>query len=196
MPPASKKFSILNLNVGPETRGGNLTVAGNLTVTAAGLANGCKAGVDRLRGIQFDGASGSIIHNAVVGINKVAGEYYHLVYDHVFGVRACSLRLTNVYGPRQLIKHNRQGFIGWFIRLAVEGRDIEIYGDGSQMRDFVYVDDVVEAFLAELRGSRTFRERVLPPRRPGSLLQRFARRPRAAHSASALEAIGNGALDT
>jgi UDP-glucose 4-epimerase len=81
------------------------------------------------------------------GINKVAGEYYHLVYDHVFGVRACSLRLTNVYGPRQLIKHNRQGFIGWFIRLAVEGREIEIYGDGSQMRDFVYVDDVVEAFL-------------------------------------------------
>ena len=81
------------------------------------------------------------------GINKAAGEYYHLVYDHVFGVRACSLRLTNVYGPRQLIKHNRQGFIGWFIRLAVEGREIEIYGDGSQMRDFVYVDDVVEAFL-------------------------------------------------
>ena len=81
------------------------------------------------------------------GINKAAGEYYHLVYDNVFGVRACSLRLTNVYGPRQLVKHNRQGFIGWFIRLAVEGREIQIYGDGSQLRDFVYVDDVVEAFL-------------------------------------------------
>ena len=81
------------------------------------------------------------------GINKAAGEYYHLVYDSVFGVRACSLRLTNVYGPRQLIKHNRQGFIGWFIRLAVEGREIQIYGDGSQLRDFVYVDDVVDAFL-------------------------------------------------
>ena len=58
-----------------------------------------------------------------------------------------SLRLTNVYGPRQLIKHNRQGFIAWFIRLAVEDREIQIYGDGSQLRDFVYVDDVVEAFL-------------------------------------------------
>ena len=81
------------------------------------------------------------------GINKAAGEYYHLVYNNVFGVRACSLRLTNVYGPRQLIRHNRQGFIGWFIRLAVEGKEIQIYGDGSQLRDFVYVDDVVDAFL-------------------------------------------------
>ena len=81
------------------------------------------------------------------GINKAAGEYYHLVYNNVFGVRACSLRLTNVYGPRQLIKHNRQGFIGWFIRLAVEGKQIQVYGDGSQLRDFVFVDDVVDAFL-------------------------------------------------
>jgi UDP-glucose 4-epimerase len=83
----------------------------------------------------------------VNGINKAAGEHYHIVYNNVFGVRACSLRLTNVYGPRQLIRHNRQGFIGWFIRLALEGREIEIYGDGSQMRDFVYVDDVADAFL-------------------------------------------------
>jgi len=83
----------------------------------------------------------------VNGINKVAGEYYHLVYNNVFGVRACSLRLTNVYGPRQLVKHNRQGFIGWFVRLAVEDREIEIYGDGSQLRDFVYVDDAAEAFV-------------------------------------------------
>jgi UDP-glucose 4-epimerase len=81
------------------------------------------------------------------GINKAAGEYYHLVYNNVFGVRACSLRLTNVYGPRQLIKHNRQGFIGWFIRLAVEGREIELFGDGSQLRDFVFVEDASDAFL-------------------------------------------------
>jgi UDP-glucose 4-epimerase len=52
-----------------------------------------------------------------------------------------------VYGPRQLVKHHRQGFIGWFIRRAVEGGEIQVYGDGSQLRDFVYVDDVVEAFL-------------------------------------------------
>ncbi|MDR1990274.1 MAG: NAD-dependent epimerase/dehydratase family protein [Acidobacteriaceae bacterium] len=83
----------------------------------------------------------------VNGINKAAGEQYHLVYNNVFHVRACSLRLTNVYGPRQLIRHNRQGFIGWFIRLALENRTIQIYGDGSQLRDFVYVDDAADAFL-------------------------------------------------
>ncbi len=83
----------------------------------------------------------------VNGINKAAGEYYHLVYNNAFGVRATSLRLTNVYGPAQLVKHNRQGFIGWFIRLAIEGKPIQIFGDGSQLRDFVYVDDAADAFL-------------------------------------------------
>ena len=83
----------------------------------------------------------------VNGINKAAGEYYHLVYNNVFGVRACSLRLTNIFGPRQLLKHNRQGFIAWFIRLAMEDRQIQIYGDGSQLRDFVFVDDAADAFL-------------------------------------------------
>ena len=86
----------------------------------------------------------------VNGINKVAGEYYHLVYNNVFGVRACSLRLTNVYGPRQLIRHNRQGFIGWFIRLALEDEEIQIFGDGSQ--------------IARLRLRRRRRRRV-PARR-------------------------------
>jgi UDP-glucose 4-epimerase len=81
------------------------------------------------------------------GVNKAAGEYYHLLYNNVFDVRACSLRLTNVYGPRQLIRHNRQGFIGWFIRLAIEGREIQVFGDGSQLRDFVYVDDAADAFM-------------------------------------------------
>ena len=81
------------------------------------------------------------------GINKAAGEYYHLLYNNVFGVRASSLRLTNVYGPRQLIKHNRQGFIGWFLRLAIEDAEIQVFGDGSQLRDFVYVDDAADAFL-------------------------------------------------
>jgi UDP-glucose 4-epimerase len=83
----------------------------------------------------------------VNGINKAAGEYYHLVYNNVFGIRACSLRLTNVFGPRQLLKHNRQGFIGWFVRLAIENQEIEIYGDGSQVRDLVFVDDAADAFL-------------------------------------------------
>lgn len=83
----------------------------------------------------------------VNGINKMAGEWYHIVYSNVYGLRATSLRLTNTYGPRQLMKHNRQGFIGWFIRLAVDGEEISVYGDGTQLRDLNYVDDVVEAFL-------------------------------------------------
>ena len=83
----------------------------------------------------------------VNGIDKAAGESFHLLYNNVFGIRACSLRLTNIYGPRQLIKHNRQGFIGWFIRLAIEDREIQVFGDGSQLRDFVFVDDAVDAFL-------------------------------------------------
>jgi UDP-glucose 4-epimerase len=83
----------------------------------------------------------------VNGINKISGEMYHLVYHAVYGIRASSLRLTNVYGPRQLIRHNRQGFIGWFVRKAAFGEEIEVFGDGSQKRDFDHVDDVVDAFL-------------------------------------------------
>ncbi len=81
------------------------------------------------------------------GVNKLAGEWYHIVYHTAYGLHTTSLRLTNTYGPRQLMKHNRQGFIAWFIRLAVEGKEIEIYGDGRQRRDLCYVDDVVDAFL-------------------------------------------------
>jgi UDP-glucose 4-epimerase len=83
----------------------------------------------------------------VNGINKISGELYHLVYHSVYGIRASSLRLTNSYGPRQLIRHSRQGFIGWFIRNATLGEEIQIFGDGTQRRDFDYVDDVVDAFL-------------------------------------------------
>jgi len=84
----------------------------------------------------------------VNGINKMAGEWYHILYNNVHDIRSVSLRLTNVYGPRQLMKHNRQGFIGWFIRLAVEGDVIKLYGDGSQQRDLNFVDDVVDAIVA------------------------------------------------
>ena len=83
----------------------------------------------------------------VNGINKISGELYHLVYNSVYGIRACSLRLTNTYGPRQLIRHNRQGFIGWFMRKITLGEEIELFGDGQQLRDFDYVDDVVDALL-------------------------------------------------
>lgn len=81
------------------------------------------------------------------GINKLAGELYHILYHDAYDIRAVSLRLTNTYGPRQLVKHSRQGFIGWFIRQIVEGQEIQLYGDGSQIRDFNYVEDVVDAML-------------------------------------------------
>ena len=83
----------------------------------------------------------------VNGINKMAGEWYHILYNNVYGIRATSLRLVNTYGPRQLLKHDRQGFIGWFIKLILEGKQVSLYGGGSQLRDFNYVDDVVDAFL-------------------------------------------------
>jgi UDP-glucose 4-epimerase len=83
----------------------------------------------------------------VNGINKLAGERYHVLYNNVYGLRTSVLRLTNTYGPRMLVKNNRQTALGWLIRQAMDGEDIAIFGDGSQLRDFTYVDDVVEAFL-------------------------------------------------
>lgn len=83
----------------------------------------------------------------VNGINKMAGEWYHIVYNNVYSLHTVSLRLTNTYGPGQLMKHDRQGFIGWFIRKVVNGEELQIFGDGEQRRDLNFVDDVVDAFL-------------------------------------------------
>ncbi len=82
----------------------------------------------------------------VNGINKLAGEWYHLLYNNVYGVRACALRLTNTYGPRMRVKDARQTFLGVWVRRLVEGEPFEVWG-GEQLRDFTYVDDVVEALL-------------------------------------------------
>lgn len=82
----------------------------------------------------------------VNGINKMAGEWYHILYNNVYGIRACALRLTNTYGPRMRVKDARQTFLGIWIRLLVEGKAFEVWG-GEQLRDFTYVDDAVEAFL-------------------------------------------------
>src|SRR3954447_732673 len=82
----------------------------------------------------------------VNGINKMAGEKYHLLYNKVHGLQATALRLTNTIGPRMRIKDARQTFVGVWIRQLLEGRPIEVWG-GRQLRDFTYVDDAVEAFL-------------------------------------------------
>ena len=91
------------------------------------------------------------------GVNKAAGEGYHLVYGEVYGLRCSVLRLTNTYGPRMRVKDDRQTFLGTWLRLAVEGEELLVFGDGKQQRDFTYVDDAVEAFL--LRGRRRTRRR-------------------------------------
>ena len=82
----------------------------------------------------------------VNGINKMAGESYHILYNDVYGIRTCALRLTNTYGPRMRVRDARQTFLGVWIRAVVEGKPFEVWG-GQQLRDFTYVDDAVEAFL-------------------------------------------------
>jgi nucleoside-diphosphate-sugar epimerase len=82
----------------------------------------------------------------VNGINKMAGEWYHILYNHVYNIRTCSLRLTNTYGPHMRVKDARQTFVGIWIKLLVEEKTIEVWG-GDQLRDFTYVDDVVEAMM-------------------------------------------------
>jgi UDP-glucose 4-epimerase len=81
------------------------------------------------------------------GINNIAAEMYHILYNNSFGIKTTSLRLTNTYGPRHQMKHHRQGIINWFVRLVIENKEISIFGDGSQIRDTNYIDDVVDALL-------------------------------------------------
>lgn len=90
----------------------------------------------------------------VNGINKMAGEWYHILYSNVYGLRACALRLTNTIGPRMRIKDARQTFLGVWIRLLLEHKPFEVWG-GYQLRDFTYVDDVVEACLMSAASEET-----------------------------------------
>ena len=83
----------------------------------------------------------------VNGINKMAGEHYHLLYNQVYGIRACALRMTNTYGPRMLMSHSRQGFFPWFVRQALDDETITLYGDGTQLRDLTFIDDATDGFL-------------------------------------------------
>jgi UDP-glucose 4-epimerase len=82
----------------------------------------------------------------VNGVNKMAGEAYHILYHDVYGIQATALRLTNTYGPRMRIKDARQTFVGVWLKAALEGKPFEVWG-GEQKRDFTYVDDAVDAFL-------------------------------------------------
>jgi UDP-glucose 4-epimerase len=83
----------------------------------------------------------------VNGINKLAGEWYHLLYSKVYGIRSTVLRLTNTYGPGMRVKDARQTFLGIWIKQLIDGQPIKVFGDGLQLRDFNFVDDCVEAML-------------------------------------------------
>jgi UDP-glucose 4-epimerase len=89
----------------------------------------------------------------VNGINKMAGEWYHILYNNVYGLRAAALRLTNTYGPAMRVKDARQTFLGIWVRLLVEGRPFEVW-EGGQLRDFTYVDDAVAALLLAAADAR------------------------------------------
>lgn len=84
----------------------------------------------------------------VNGVNKLAGEQFHLLYHDVYGIRTCALRLTNTYGPAMRVKDARQTFLGIWVRNLLTNQPIQVFGDGRQMRDFNYVEDVVEALVA------------------------------------------------
>ena len=89
----------------------------------------------------------------VNGINKMAGEWYHILYNNVFDIPGCALRLTNTYGPRMRVKDARQTFLGIWIRLLLEGRPFDVW-DGPQRRDFTYIDDAVDAILLAAASSQ------------------------------------------
>jgi UDP-glucose 4-epimerase len=122
----------------------------------------------------------------VNGVDKAAAEASLLVYHRAHGLPACSLRLTNTYGPRMQMRHARQGFAAWFVRLALEGREIELYGGGSALRDFNYVDDVVDAFLVAGRSEEAIGEVYNLGHPDPTSVRGFAE--------SLLEAVGGGSL--
>lgn len=82
----------------------------------------------------------------VNGINKMAGEWYHILYNNVYGIRSCVLRLTNTIGPRMRIKDARQTFVGIWIKFLLEEKPFEVWG-GEQLRDFTFVEDCIDAML-------------------------------------------------
>jgi UDP-glucose 4-epimerase len=82
----------------------------------------------------------------VNGIIKMAGEWYHILYNNSYGIRTCAIRLTNTYGPRMRVKDARQTFLGIWVKVLVEGKPFEVWG-GEQLRDFTYIDDAVQALL-------------------------------------------------
>ncbi len=82
---------------------------------------------------------------SIYGINKLAGEKYYRFYHEAYGLQTVSVRIANPYGPRQQMKHSKYGIVNWFIRLALEGKPLTVFGDGRQRRDYIFNEDLAEA---------------------------------------------------
>ncbi|MEM3086820.1 MAG: NAD-dependent epimerase/dehydratase family protein [Halobacteria archaeon] len=122
----------------------------------------------------------------IYGIHKLAAEKYHLLYHKVHGMRTTSLRIGNTYGPRHQMRHAHWGVLNWFIRRAMLGEPIELHGDGRQARDFLYVDDVVEALVRLARCERARGEAFLIGSRDAVPLRTVAEK--------VVRAVGRGSL--
>ena len=83
----------------------------------------------------------------IYSVSKQAVEWYHMLYSKICGLRPTSLRLGNTYGPRHQMRHAKYGVQNYLIRLALDNQKIQVFGDGSQKREMIYVDDVIECLL-------------------------------------------------
>jgi nucleoside-diphosphate-sugar epimerase len=84
---------------------------------------------------------------SIYGIHKLAGEKYFRFYHEAYGLNTIAVRIANPYGPRQQMKHSKYGIVNWFIRLALEGKPLTVFGNGLQRRDYIYNDDLAEIAL-------------------------------------------------
>ena len=144
----------LDLRINCQSHLGLLDACRTGNPSAAILFAGTRSQYGRAARLPVD-ESHSLHPVDINGMHKLVGEFYHLFYWRLYGLPVRCLRLTNTFGPRHPMEHSRQGFLHWFIRLAMNNRPIPIYGDGKQLRDFNYVDDVVQAMLLALATDRT-----------------------------------------
>ena len=92
----------------------------------------------------------------IYSVNKWAASQYHVLYNEFYGMKTCSIRVSNCYGPRSQMKHQKFGVMNWFIRLALEGKPIKVFGDGKQVRDYNYVDDAVDSMVLASQSKKAF----------------------------------------
>jgi len=92
---------------------------------------------------------------SIYGIHKLAGEKYYRFYHEAYGLKTVSVRIANPYGPRQQMKHSKYGIVNWFIRLALDGQPLTVFGDGQQHRDYIYNKDLAEGCIALMLSPET-----------------------------------------